>query len=153
MPDMLVKLYELHERATAPEGVEVRRALAAEKHRVVAFARERWGDGWGSETEVAFSRDPVACLIAVADGKLAGFAVYDVTARGVFGPTGVDESARGRGIGRALLVETLLAMRAAGYAYAVIGWVGEARAFYERAVNAVVIPDSEPGMYRGLLRG
>jgi GNAT superfamily N-acetyltransferase len=150
---MLVKLYELHEPAQSPPGVEVRRALAAEKHRVVAFARERWGDGWASECEIAFAREPIACLVAIEGGKLLGFAVYDVTARGVFGPTGVEESARRRGIGTALLLETLRVMRAVGYAYAVIGWVGEARPFYERAVDAVVIPDSEPGMYRGLLRG
>jgi GNAT superfamily N-acetyltransferase len=150
---MLVKLYELRERPQPPAGVAVRRAIAAEKHRVVAFARERWGDGWASECEIAFARDPIACVVAVEGGKLLGFAVYDVTARGVFGPTGVDESVRRRGIGTALLIETLHVMRAIGYGYAVIGWVGEALDFYERAVNATVIPDSEPGMFRGLLRG
>ena len=149
---MLVKLYELHERPRVPPGVEIRRALAAERHRVVAFARERWGDGWASECETAFARNPIACLIATDGGMLGGFAVYDVTARGVFGPTGVDESQRRRGIGTALLVETLLVMRALGYAYAIIGWVGEAQPFYERTVRATVIPESEPGMYRGLLR-
>ena len=148
---MLVKLYELREPAEPPPGVDVRRALAAEKHRIVTFARERWGEGWASECEVAFAREPVACLVAIEGGKLLGFAVYDVTARGVFGPTGVEESARRRGIGRALLVATLLAMRAVGYAYAIIGWVGEAQEFYERSVRAAVIPESEPGMYRGLL--
>ena len=150
---MLVKLYELRERAEPPAGVDVRRALAAEKHRVVAFARERWGDGWASECEIAFAREPISCLVAVEADRLLGFAVYDVTARGVFGPTGVDEAVRRRGIGTALLIETLLAMRAIGYAYAIIGWVGEALDFYEHAVRAVAIPGSEPGMYRGVLRG
>jgi hypothetical protein len=42
-------------------------------------------------------------------------------------------------------------MAAEGYAYAIIGGVGPA-AFYERAVGAIPIPGSEPGIYRGRLR-
>ena len=149
---MLVKLYELHERPAPPDGVDVRRALGAERSRVVSWVRDRWGDGWASECEVAFAREPIACHLAVDGGSLVGFAVYDVAARGVFGPIGVDEPARGRGVGRALLLEALHVMRALGYAYAVVGWVGPAE-WYERLVGAVVIPGSEPGLYRGLLRG
>jgi len=149
---MLVKLYELPERPAAPTGVDLRRALAGEKHRVTAWVRQRWGDGWASECEVAFAREPIACLLAVEDNDLLGFAVYDVAARGVFGPIGVDEPARRRGVGTALLLETMHLMRALGYAYAIVGWVGPAE-WYAHAVGAAVIPDSEPGMFRGMLRG
>jgi hypothetical protein len=38
-----------------------------------------------------------------------------------------------------------------GYAYAVIGDVGPS-AFYERTVGATAIPNSEPGIYAGLLK-
>ena len=38
-----------------------------------------------------------------------------------------------------------------GYGYAIIGDVGPS-AFYEKSVGATVIPDSEPGVYRGMLR-
>lgn len=41
-------------------------------------------------------------------------------------------------------------MRAAGYAYAIIGGVGPAD-FYARAVGAVEIPDSTPGIYADML--
>ena len=67
-----------------------------------------------------------------------------------FGPTGVDEAWRGRGTGTALLLACLHAMASAGYAYAIIGGAGPV-AFYERAVNARIIPGSQPGIYRGML--
>jgi predicted N-acetyltransferase YhbS len=59
--------------------------------------------------------------------------------------------ARGRGIGAALLMASLHAMREQGYAYAVIGAAGPID-FYQKAVGGLVIPDSWPGLYRGLLR-
>jgi len=64
---------------------------------------------------------------------------------------GVDEAARGTGVGAALLVACLHAMAARGYFYAVIGGVGPAE-FYAKTVGAVEIPDSTPGPYRGMLR-
>ncbi len=84
------------------------------------------------------------------DGRLAGFACYDATARGFFGPTGVDETHRGKGVGHALLLATLLDMHAVGYPYGVIGGAGPT-GFYQRSVGAILIPDSEPGIYRGML--
>jgi len=35
--------------------------------------------------------------------------------------------------------------------YAIVGAAGPVR-FYQKAVGAIVIPDSEPGIYLGLLR-
>ena len=72
--------------------------------------------------------------------KLVGFACYDTSARGFFGPTGVDETARGGGIGHALLLASLLDMRAQGYGYAIVGDVGPVD-FYVRAVGATPIAD------------
>jgi hypothetical protein len=42
-------------------------------------------------------------------------------------------------------------MRAQGYGYAIIGAAGPVD-FYAKAVNAVAIPDSWPGVYKGMLR-
>ena len=42
-------------------------------------------------------------------------------------------------------------MLAQGYGYAVIGSAGPVD-YYARTVGATVIPDSRPGMYRGMLR-
>ncbi len=155
MPDMLVKLYDvcsgdLRDERLKAEGVSVRRAMAAEATRVVAFVRERFGEGWASETAVALSRSPIACYIAVQDKQILGFACYDAAAKNFFGPTGVGEEHRKRGIGTTLLLACLNAMHQDGYGYAIIGWAGPV-GYYEKAVGATVIPSSEPGMYRGML--
>ncbi|MBI5876179.1 MAG: GNAT family N-acetyltransferase [Chloroflexi bacterium] len=156
MPDMLVKLYDLpagnaDADRLASLAVDVRRALAPEKWIVTLWVREQFSDYWVSECETAFARAPVACFIAVQDGRLLGFACYDATMKGFFGPTGVAPDERGRGVGRALLVAALQAMRAEGYGYAIIGAVGPAE-FYAKAVGATLIEDSTPGIYRGLIR-
>ncbi|HVO89211.1 MAG TPA: GNAT family N-acetyltransferase, partial [Casimicrobiaceae bacterium] len=93
---------------------------------------------------------PIACFIALRGHELVGFACHDATCPNFFGPEGVIEAERGIGVGRALLLAALHAQRAQGYAYSIIGGVGPA-AFYEKAVGAVPIPDSSPGIYAPML--
>lgn len=156
MPDMLVKLYDLPEIESTRQyenrtGVTVRRAIGPEKHVVSEWAAKHFSKGWASEVEVAFSRSPITCLVAVEDGKLLGFACYDATAKGFFGPTGVDEKERGRGIGKMLFLQTLEMMRLDSYGYAVIGGAGPTE-FYAKTANATVIDGSKPGVYKGMLK-
>lgn len=153
MPDLLVPLYRLApERGIGLElGVTVRRALPPEMHVVCAFAEKHFSRSWASECAVAMAARPPGVYLAIRDEKLLGFACYDATARGFFGPTGVSKAARGKGLGRRLLLATLHAMREAGYGYAVIGGAGPVE-FYQRHCPAIVIPDSEPGIYDGMLR-
>jgi len=156
MADMLVKLYELPPaqpllEKLRGEGVDVRRALSPEKHIVVDWIRATFGNYWASECEVSFANRPVSCFIATEEGKPVGFGCYDATCKDFFGPTGVAEDRRGKGIGKALLLACLHAMRAEGYGYAVIGGVGPVD-FYARAVGAQPIEGSQPGIYRGMLR-
>jgi GNAT superfamily N-acetyltransferase len=87
----------------------------------------------------------------VENEQMLGFGCYEATCKDFFGPTGVLESTRGRGIGKALLIACLHALREMGYGYAVIGGAGPTQ-FYEKTVGAVIIPDSTPGVYRGLLK-
>lgn len=153
--DLLVKLYALEPRPDldarlANAGVTVRRALPPELGLVTDWIKERFSVWWASEATVAFSRQPPSCFVAVKDGKLIGFACYDATARGFFGPTGVDEAARGDGVGHALLLASLLDMRAQGYGYGIIGGAGPVD-FYVRSVGAIPIEGSVPGIYAGLL--
>lgn len=155
MIDMLVRLYDLPDstglyQQVATSGITLRRARAFEKRSVATFAREHFSEKWVSEVEVAITRQPVACFIATRDKQILGFACYDTTLRGFFGPTGVLESARNLGIGKALLMKSLEALRENGYAYAIIGGVGP-REFYAKACGAIEIPGSDPGTYTDLL--
>lgn len=150
MPDMLVKLYDLPPLtpalvAAARGGAVIRRALGADQLPAVAWVRARF-PSWAAETEIAFSRSPVTCFIALRAQVIAGFACYDTACLNFFGPTAVGEEHRGLGIGRALLLAALHAQREQGYAYSIIGGVGPA-AYYADAVGAVVIEGSTPGIY------
>jgi GNAT superfamily N-acetyltransferase len=152
--DILVKLYDLpaQDRPNLEAaGIAIRRPLAPERHLVIDWVSRHFEPGWASEVEVAFCSRPPTCFIALADQDILGFACYDATARGLFGPTGVLERARGQGVGAALLLASLHAMRADGYAYAVIGAAGPV-GFYQKLVGGLVIPGSSPGLYRGLLK-
>lgn len=155
MGDLLVRLYDLpefpSEAKVIGDGVTVRRALPPERHVVTDWVGKHFSSNWVAEVEAALSRLPVTCWLAVKDGKLLGFACHDATAKGFFGPTGVDEAARGQGLGEALLIVTLRGMREAGYAYAVIGGAGPVE-FYQKRLDALVIPGSTPGIYQGMLR-
>ncbi len=151
MSDLLVRLYDLPppgpaREALAAAGIVVRRAAAAERGAVVEWARVHGSPGWGDECGTAFARLPLACFVAVEGDELIGFACYEATCRDFFGPELVHPDRRGRGVGRALLLAALHAMRAEGYAYAIIGWASSIE-FYRRAVGAVVIEGSEPGIY------
>ena len=155
MIDMLVRLYDLPESQglytkLMENGVVLRRPGAYELHLVKEFVRAHFSPKWVSEVQVAFSRQPVACFIATQGKEILGFSCYETTAKGYFGPTGVAESARGLGLGKALLFRALEAQREAGYAYAVIGGVGP-KEFYAKAVGAIEIPGSDPGIYVDVL--
>jgi predicted N-acetyltransferase YhbS len=127
-------------------GVVVRRAQPHEITRVREFVLANFEAGWADEISVGYGNKPVSVLIAIREGRVVGFAAYECTRRGFFGPMGVDEQERGRGVGRALLLACLWGLREMGYAYGIIGGAGPAQ-FYERAVGATLIPDSVPGVY------
>ncbi len=157
MPDLLIPLYGeggviAWDTAEPVDGVSVRRALAYERQPVLGWVEQGFGAGWAGEVAVALDVQPSTCFLAVRGPDLAGFSCYDTTYRGFFGPLGVGEADRGRGVGRALLVATLQAMWHTGYAYAVVGDSG-ATGFYERVVGAWQIPGSSPGPYPPRLRG
>ena len=143
-------LGELQQRLR-DEGVEIRRGLAPEKQIVASWVRLHFSERWANECEVAFSREPVACFLAVRKQELLRFACHDVTCRNFFGPLGVAPQSRGRGIGAALSLTCLSAMAHVGYAYAIVGSAGPID-FFTKLVAASVIENSKPGIYAGLLQ-
>ena len=160
---MLVRLYDLpmaagHRRRMAEQGVVLRHAMTYERSAVRGWIGRHFSEGWADETSACFARQPVSCILALDRGEagakpgrtIVGFAAYEATARGFFGPMGTATAARGRGIGAALCLEALGAMRGMGYGYAVIGGVGPAE-FYAKVCGATAIEGSTPGIYRDML--
>ena len=153
--DLLVNLYsrKLEELRQRAEGVEatIRTALPPEQHIIKDWVRQHFSEYWVSEVSAAIAHQPPGCLLATIDGALVGFACWDATARGFFGPTGVSEEHRGKNIGLALFYHALAAMKAHSYAYAVIGSAGPVD-FYVKAAGAMPIPSDKEDIYQGLLR-
>src|SRR6185295_10485488 len=116
MPDLLVNLLKLPPPEDA-DGFVVRRAQPFELSTVRRFVSENFSPNWADEISVGFARQPISVYIATIDRELAGFAAYECTRRGFFGPTGVLQSARGKGIGKALLLTCLSSLREMGYVY------------------------------------
>ena len=151
--DMLVKLYEVQDcpelmEKLKAEGVLIKKAMTPDLTKITAWVKETFGQGWADECTAGILGD--GCWIAVKDKKVIGFACYDATMKDFFGPTGVAEDMRGRGIGRALLIRCMISMRERGYAYAVIGSAGP-KDFYKKAVGAIPIEGSIPGAYRNMV--
>lgn len=152
MPDLLVNLLKLPGREALTEpGINIRRAQPFEITRVREFIRHNFSNAWADEVSVGFANKPVTVFIATRDGQVIGFAGYECTRKAFFGPTGVAESERGHGIGKALLLESLWGLWELGYIYGIIGAAGPVK-FYQETVGAIVIPDSEPGIYTDLLK-
>lgn len=150
MPDLLVNLLNLPALEEA-QGFVIRRAQPFELTAVRMFVAENFSTGWADEVSVGFARQPISIYIATIDRQLVGFAAYECTRRGFFGPTGVADSARGKGVGKALLLASLWALREMGYVYAIIGAAGPVH-FYQKTVGAIIIPGSEPGIYIDALK-
>ena len=152
MPDLLVNLLKLPARESLIDHeVIIRRAQPFEITPVREFIKTNFSIAWADEISVGFANKPVSVFIATRDRRVIGFAGYECTRKAFFGPTGVDEAERGRGIGKALLLESLWGLRELGYVYGIIGAAGPVE-FYQQTVGAIVIPDSEPGIYADLLK-
>lgn len=100
--------------------------------RVLDFIEQHFGKIWRFECSRA-----LGIVTSEEDGELTGFAAYEANNRGlgVFGPTGVVKSMRGRGIGRDLLLRALAELHALGYERAIIPWT-DALDFYRKACGA-----------------
>lgn len=151
--DMIVNLTTLPNAPELAEGIKIKRGFSGEKKQILEFIRENFQENWAGETEQALNQSPSHCFLAVEEGKILGFACYDATAKGFFGPIGIHSDARGKKIGEALLIRTLEAMREEGYGYGIIGWVNTAEVFYRKTVQAEYIPGGEPenSVYRNLI--
>ena len=157
MADMLVNLYRIPssyeiEKKLLAKGIQIKKALAPDRSRIVAFSKNCANDDYSDEVKVAFSNNPITCYIAIRQKKLIGFACYEATAKNFFGPMAVLESERKKGIGKALLLKSLESMQELGYAYAIIGWpTKSAIDFYKNCTNAIMIDDKFSEIYKRMI--
>ncbi|QMW65979.1 GNAT family N-acetyltransferase [Mumia sp. ZJ1417] len=118
-----------------PPKVPMRRLTPEEWPAFEAWMMQTWGETWAAEAGGALRRRPVSCFVTVEDGVYLGFAAYDTNRAGWFGPMGSSPTARGRGVGSALLRACLSDYLAAGRTTCEIAWVGPVD-FYARTVGA-----------------
>ncbi len=161
MSDLLVKLYELPSLDPAvavveKNGVTIRRALVPERAVLVDWVETHFSRPWSDECRVATSRHPMTCFVATIpktekSSAVIGFGCYNATFRGFFGPVGVAETHRGKGIGAALTISCLHALKHEGFAYGIIG-SARSEEYFHKIAGATVIENSSPGPYAGIVR-
>lgn len=139
--DMIVNLTNLP-TTIIPKGIEIKKAFVGDKEFILDFVNNNFKRSWVFEVEKAILENK--CFIATKDNKICGFSCYDVSAKGFFGPIGIESEKRNLGIGKSLLLKTLENMHYDGYGYAIIGWVSKAEHFYRKTVNAEFIAGGEP---------
>jgi len=136
--------------ATSIEGgdvsIEFGRGMPGD---ALAWIDETFGGSWSSEAAAGEN------VVARRGGRPVGFATIDARGLrfrwlhglasdpgiGLFGPFGVAESERGGSLGRAVLMRALLALRARGYARALIAAVSGTSLvrYYADATGALVV--------------
>lgn len=139
--DLLVDLNQVN--YTFETTVLIKRVLSPNADEVVDFITTNFSKKWGSEAKAALYKAHSSCFIAVSEKRIIGFACYDATAKGFFGPIGVDETIRGKNVGKALLLKSLEGMKFEGYQYAIIGGVSDSVFdFYAKSCGAIKIENS-----------
>ena len=137
--DLLVDLYQQNFKV-AKSDYKIKRVLSTDGDQMIKFIMERFSPRWASEVKSALYKPNPSCYIATSGQEIIGFACYDATAKGFFGPMGVDEKYRRKGIGASLIIHCLEAMYFDGYAYAIIGGVSErTQPFYYNVCKATPI--------------
>lgn len=118
-------------------GTVVRRMEASDREALADWLERTWGPNWAFEGLLALRRSPPSGFVAWQQDRIVGFAVYDSTRPGWFGPMGVEPGLQGSGVGVELSACCLKAMAAQGYTRAEIAWAGP-RCFYARKLGAVI---------------
>ncbi len=122
------------------EGITIRRAVLHEDDKAMAdFFGRNFGEDWLMETSLAMNNDPPGVHLALRGDVVLGFAAHSAMNEewGNFGPMGTADAEQGMGIGRILLYRCMADLKAAGFASALIPWVGPYR-FYCRHLDCSI---------------
>ncbi|MCS7227351.1 MAG: GNAT family N-acetyltransferase [Endomicrobia bacterium] len=94
---------------------------------------------WEFEVKFAYKNVPPKIFAAIYNNDVVGFACYDTTSAGWFGPIGVDPQHRKVGIGKILLLKCLHALKNSGYKQIIIPWISPSSLkFYTTTCNAKI---------------
>lgn len=116
-------------RMRESEGFVFREAEDRDLYEVIRFANEAFNPDWGRAIREGLLRGMPRerILVSRCGGRIAGFCLYGgyegIPER--FGPFGVDPAFQGKGLGKILLHDCLLRMRAEGLHNAWFLWTGE----------------------------
>ncbi|WP_028022505.1 GNAT family N-acetyltransferase [Enterovibrio calviensis] len=148
--DYLVKLYQTPflDTLNDVQTFTIRKPIGPEKHAVMNWIGKHFNERWQSEADSAYSRNN-SLFIAIEGQEILGFSCFDGTAKGFFGPLGVSELAREKGVGKQLVHKTLNAMKEAGYGYAIIPTTSED--YYRKYLDLIEIKGSEKSIYHDMV--
>lgn len=119
---------EERSRLLANQGLQIKRFEPRDALALTDFLRQEFPGDWQRyvrETMLdmtAGRRPPEELILALEEGRVVGFAQSEGER---FGPFGVGDSGRGRGVGAALLFYALEGMRARGHHHAWFLWTDE----------------------------
>jgi GNAT superfamily N-acetyltransferase len=114
------------------------------------FVKQRFPKNtWAEEVKFSFKLQPPSTFIAKdANNEIVGWATHSQFFPGSFGPTGVEESLRGKGIGAELFLWCLWDIKQKGVDICEIMWVEKDVAkFYSKVSGAYISPIFYP-MYK-----
>ena len=124
-------------RASAPDGVEVRRVLdVGDVDAALELCAARWPE-WVAETRRGVDHGAAFAAVDLASGDVIGFACHSVNRAGWLGPMGTDPVRQRGGVGSALLSAICADVAELDRPDVEIAWVGPVR-FYARAAGAGV---------------
>jgi predicted N-acetyltransferase YhbS len=114
----------------------IRLAEPGEKERIREFVAGKSGFNWSFEAARAIGPKGSGVWIAEDAGEIIAFSVFGSLEHHWFGPIGVDEARRKRGLGSVLLFRTLESMKDLGIPRAIVPWTGHL--FFYSQVPGVV---------------
>ncbi len=122
-------------------GFIVRKVILEDFQNLQQFVQTEFGKAWIESIQIGFNSSDIPIYIAIEEGRIIGFACYDVVRnkKGIFGPMGTSRLARSKGIGSELLHHCLNEMKSVGYEYVMIDQAGPIE-FYEKNCQAKLIP-------------
>ncbi len=124
-------------------GYSLERVKPVDFDATVQFVQTNFRFGtWDEEARISYENDPPTTFIAKdSSGLIVGFATHSNQFPGSFGPTGVNKSLRGKGIGGELLRWCIWDMQQAELDICTILWVvGNTIKFYSKVLGAYIHP-------------